>query len=232
MPGSSSSRAPTRAAVRWTMQHAYVAAAAMLLMVAAIVWLERSVPSALAPSEDQGYVLVLAGLPPAASMQRTKAALDQVDQAAFAHPAFFDNITVTGFDVQTRGATQQRRCELRAAQGLVGAPRAGARGGRRGGRADGSRGGYPGRVRLLAVAACGRRHVERGRLGGVRAVTLERLRGARASDADADCRGGRAPRVQERRRQLQRRHDVLGAGAARQCRDRHRESQAAAREPR
>ena len=66
-------------------------------------WLERSTPSALAPSEDQGYVLVLAGLPPAASMQRTKAALDQLDQAAFAHPAFFDNITVTGFDVQTGG---------------------------------------------------------------------------------------------------------------------------------
>ena len=89
--------------VRWTMRHAYVGAAAMLLMVAAIVWLERSTPSALAPSEDQGYVLVLAGLPPAASMQRTKAALDTLDQAAFAHPAFFDNITVTGFDVQTGG---------------------------------------------------------------------------------------------------------------------------------
>ena len=85
---------------------------------------------------------------------------------------------------------QQRRRELRAAQGLVGAPRARARGGRRGGRSDGSRGGYPGRVRLLAVAARRRRHVERGRLGRLRAVTLERLRGARASDADADCRGG------------------------------------------
>jgi HAE1 family hydrophobic/amphiphilic exporter-1/multidrug efflux pump len=48
-------------------------------------------------------VIALAGLPPAASMQRTKAALDTLDQAAFAHPAFFDNITVTGFDVQTNG---------------------------------------------------------------------------------------------------------------------------------
>ncbi len=89
--------------VRWTMRHAYVAGAGMLIMVAAIFWLQRSIPSALAPNEDQGYVLALAGLPPAASMQRTKAALDQLDQAAFAHPAFFDNITVTGFDVQTGG---------------------------------------------------------------------------------------------------------------------------------
>ncbi len=89
--------------VRWTMRHGAVAVAAMVAMLAAIWWLERATPSALAPNEDQGYVLVLAGLPPAASMQRTKAALDQLDQAAFAHPAFFDNITVTGFDVQTNG---------------------------------------------------------------------------------------------------------------------------------
>jgi HAE1 family hydrophobic/amphiphilic exporter-1/multidrug efflux pump len=89
--------------VRWTMRHSVVAAAAIVAMVGAIVWLERSVPSALAPNEDQGYVLAIAALPPAASMQRTKAALDQLDEASFAHPAFFDNITVTGFDVQTGG---------------------------------------------------------------------------------------------------------------------------------
>jgi HAE1 family hydrophobic/amphiphilic exporter-1/multidrug efflux pump len=89
--------------VRWTMRHSVVSVAALAAMAVAIWWLERATPSALAPNEDQGYVLVLAGLPPAASMQRTKAALDQLDQAAFAHPAFFDNITVTGFDVQTGG---------------------------------------------------------------------------------------------------------------------------------
>jgi HAE1 family hydrophobic/amphiphilic exporter-1/multidrug efflux pump len=89
--------------VRWVLRHGAVAVAGMALMAAAIWWLERSTPSALAPNEDQGYVLVIAALPPAASMQRTKAALDQLDQAAFAHPAFEDNITVTGFDVQTNG---------------------------------------------------------------------------------------------------------------------------------
>src|SRR5690606_33591114 len=43
----------------------------------------------------------IAALPPAASLQRTRAALDQLDQIAFAHPAYFDNITVHGFDVQS-----------------------------------------------------------------------------------------------------------------------------------
>ncbi len=91
------------AAVRWTMRHGAVAMVGIVLMVVAIWWLERSVPSALAPTEDQGYVLAIAALPPAASLQRTKAALDQLDKAAFAHPAFDDNITVNGLDVLTGG---------------------------------------------------------------------------------------------------------------------------------
>ncbi|HVY63913.1 MAG TPA: multidrug efflux RND transporter permease subunit [Gammaproteobacteria bacterium] len=89
--------------VRWTLRHAYVAVAAIAVMVVAIWALQRATPSALAPTEDQGYVIAIAALPPAASMQRTKSALEQLDKAAFAHPAFDDNITVTGFDVLTNG---------------------------------------------------------------------------------------------------------------------------------
>ncbi len=89
--------------VRWTTRHGKLAVAAIALMVVAIWWLERSVPSALAPSEDQGYVIAIAALPPAASLQRTKAALDQFDRAAFGHPAYDDDITVYGLDVQTNG---------------------------------------------------------------------------------------------------------------------------------
>jgi HAE1 family hydrophobic/amphiphilic exporter-1/multidrug efflux pump len=89
--------------VRWTLRHGGVAVLAIALMAAAILALARSVPSALAPNEDQGYVIAIAALPPAASLQRTKAALDELDRAAFAHPAYEDDITVTGFDVQTNG---------------------------------------------------------------------------------------------------------------------------------
>ena len=89
--------------VRWVLGHGVVAVAALAAMAVATWWLESRVPSELAPNEDQGYVLAIAALPPAASLQRTQAALDQLDQASFAHPAFFDNITVAGFDVQTGG---------------------------------------------------------------------------------------------------------------------------------
>ncbi len=89
--------------VGWTLRHGTVAVALLAFMAVAIWWLERATPSALAPQEDQGYVLAIAALPPAASLQRTEAALAKLDQAAFANPAFDDNITVAGFDVLTSG---------------------------------------------------------------------------------------------------------------------------------
>jgi hydrophobe/amphiphile efflux-1 (HAE1) family protein len=89
--------------VRWIMRHGALAAVVIVVMVAATWWIERAVPSALAPTEDQGYVIAIAALPPAASLQRTSAAMDQLDQAAFAHQAFDDNISVIGFDVLTNG---------------------------------------------------------------------------------------------------------------------------------
>jgi HAE1 family hydrophobic/amphiphilic exporter-1/multidrug efflux pump len=87
--------------VGWVLRHGTLAALAIGVMVAATWWLARGVPSALAPDEDQGYVIAIAALPPAASLQRTDAALEQLDEVAFAHPAFDDNITVNGFDVLT-----------------------------------------------------------------------------------------------------------------------------------
>jgi multidrug efflux pump len=89
--------------VGWVCRHGLLAVGAIVVMIVATWWIERSVPSALAPNEDQGYVIAIAALPPAASLQRTRAVIDQLDQAAFAHPAFNDNISVIGFDVLTNG---------------------------------------------------------------------------------------------------------------------------------
>ena len=107
---------------------------------------------------------------------------------------------------------QQRGRELRAAQGLVGAARSRPFGRRRRGRTVRRRRRHQGRLHFLAVAAGRRRHVEHRRLRGLRAVALERLRGARAGDAGADRRGRAAPGAHG----VERRHDVLRAGAARQ----------------
>ncbi len=87
--------------VKWMLRHRGVAAGLIVVMLGAILLMTRSVPSALAPDEDQGYVIAIAALPPAASLQRTDAVLKQLDKAVFAHPAYQDNFTVTGFDVLT-----------------------------------------------------------------------------------------------------------------------------------
>ena len=87
--------------VRWLIGHGAIAAGLIALMLAAIFLLQRSTPTALAPEEDQGYVIAIAALPPASSMQRTDAVLKQVDKITFAHPAYQDNFTVSGLDVLT-----------------------------------------------------------------------------------------------------------------------------------
>ncbi|HEY8519496.1 MAG TPA: multidrug efflux RND transporter permease subunit [Gammaproteobacteria bacterium] len=87
--------------VAWVLRHGAVAVIVIGVMLL-VTWLvSRYVPRALVPDEDQGYVLSIVALPPASSLQRTWDTLEQLDEAAFAHPAYEDNITVAGFDVLT-----------------------------------------------------------------------------------------------------------------------------------
>ena len=87
--------------VSWVIRHGIVATVLILAMLGGIWMLIRMVPSALAPDEDQGWVIALAALPPAASLQRTTAVLNQVDKGVFQHPAYNDNFTVSGLDLLT-----------------------------------------------------------------------------------------------------------------------------------
>jgi hydrophobe/amphiphile efflux-1 (HAE1) family protein len=87
--------------VGFLLRHRGVAGGVIVAMLAATWYFMYSVPSALAPDEDQGYVIAIAALPPAASLQRTNAVLRQLDKASFSNPAYADNFTVSGFDVLT-----------------------------------------------------------------------------------------------------------------------------------
>jgi hydrophobe/amphiphile efflux-1 (HAE1) family protein len=87
--------------VAWVIRHGAVAAVFIAVMLLATWHFSRSVPTALAPEEDQGYVISIAALPPAASIQRTQAVLEQLDKSSFAQPQYLDNFTISGFDVLT-----------------------------------------------------------------------------------------------------------------------------------
>ena len=85
--------------VGWVIRHGAVAAAVIAIMLLFTWRLASTVPTALAPEEDQGYVISIAALPPAASIQRTQAVLEELDKATFGQPAYLDNFTISGFDV-------------------------------------------------------------------------------------------------------------------------------------
>jgi len=88
--------------VKRILRYRGVAALLIVGMLAITGLIMYRVPSALAPDEDQGYVISIAALPPAASLQRTDAVLKQLDQTIFSHKEWYeDNFTVSGLDVLT-----------------------------------------------------------------------------------------------------------------------------------
>jgi multidrug efflux pump len=87
------------AGVRLALRHAVMAVALVAIMVGATVWLGEKVPSALVPDEDQGIVFGVVILPPAASLDRTKAAMAKITDNIMHHPAVRDILSFAGFDL-------------------------------------------------------------------------------------------------------------------------------------
>jgi HAE1 family hydrophobic/amphiphilic exporter-1/multidrug efflux pump len=87
--------------VAFMMRHGTLTLALFGVMLFAIVGLVRSVPAALAPAEDQGYVMVIPILQDAASLQRTEAVNKRLTEILLEHPAVDQVMTFSGLDVLT-----------------------------------------------------------------------------------------------------------------------------------
>ncbi len=83
------------------MRHSALAFGLFAAMLVATAGLFKIVPSSLAPTEDQGYILAIPLLQDAASLDRTEAATDQLSEALLAHPAVSEVISFSGMDVLT-----------------------------------------------------------------------------------------------------------------------------------
>src|SRR5262249_27696520 len=81
---------------------AVVALVATGVMLAGTVLLFLRVPGGLVPAEDQGSLFVVALLPPAASLERTRALTAQVTEGRMKNPAVSGAITFSGFDLLSR----------------------------------------------------------------------------------------------------------------------------------
>jgi multidrug efflux pump len=90
------------AGVGWTLRHAATALIATAVMLGATTYLFLRVPGGLVPAEDQGSVFVVTMLPPAASLDRTRAVTAKVTEGLMKNPAVSDAITFSGFDLLSR----------------------------------------------------------------------------------------------------------------------------------
>jgi multidrug efflux pump len=90
------------AGVTWLLHHAVLALTATAVMLAGTVLLFQRVPGGLVPAEDQGSLFVVTMLPPAASLDRTRAVTAKVTEGLMKNPAVSDAITFSGFDLLSR----------------------------------------------------------------------------------------------------------------------------------
>ena len=87
--------------VRFVMKRGALGASVFAVMLLAIFGLFRTVPTSLAPTEDQGYVFVIGMLQDAASLRRTTTAFDSVTAEVRQHPAVANAMSVSGMDPLT-----------------------------------------------------------------------------------------------------------------------------------
>ncbi len=84
--------------VHFFLHHAVIALVLVTVMLGTTWWLFQRVPGALVPAEDQGYVFLVTALPPAASLDRTRAITDKVNQGVMQNPAVENVVTLSGYD--------------------------------------------------------------------------------------------------------------------------------------
>jgi HAE1 family hydrophobic/amphiphilic exporter-1/multidrug efflux pump len=83
------------------VRHAALVALIFAVLIAVMYGLIRSRPTGLVPEEDQGYVFAVMQLPPAASLQRTNAAVDQLTRIARETPGVAGVASLAGFNLLT-----------------------------------------------------------------------------------------------------------------------------------
>ena len=121
------------AGVRYFLKRSVRGLLIFAALIVGVVLLFRTIPTSLAPDEDQGYVIAAAFLPDASSLARTQQVTDHVDQALLANKAVEATITFAGYDLLT-GTTRtntgvtfvplkpwdERKAKDEAAQSIVG----------------------------------------------------------------------------------------------------------------
>ena len=81
----------------WFIHHKITGFGIVAASIAVLVWLMSVTPTSLVPTEDTGTLMGVVDMPPATSMERTKAVMDKVDSIASTIPAIYIRNAITGY---------------------------------------------------------------------------------------------------------------------------------------
>ena len=82
-------------------RHAVIVMLTFVALLVAVWGLVSTRPTGLVPPEDQGYLICLVSLPPAASLERTNAAMSAVTRIAREDPGVDGVVYISGFNLLT-----------------------------------------------------------------------------------------------------------------------------------
>lgn len=85
--------------VAWMVRHSASMLLTFLVLIGLTVFWFNSLPTGFLPTEDQGYVIASVQLPDAASQERTREAVDKINEIIGGTPGIEDWITIGGYSV-------------------------------------------------------------------------------------------------------------------------------------
>ncbi|WP_029350071.1 multidrug efflux RND transporter permease subunit [Bosea sp. 117] len=91
--------------IRRMVHVSYLTVTVALVLIGVAIWGITRVPTGFLPTEDQGYVLVGAQLPDAASLERTERVMQQISDIASKLPGVENVISITGISVLDNSAS-------------------------------------------------------------------------------------------------------------------------------
>lgn len=82
---------------KWFIAHKITGFGIVAASIAILVWLMSITATSLVPNEDTGTLMGVVDMPPATSMERTKAVMDKVDSISSTIPAIYIRNAITGY---------------------------------------------------------------------------------------------------------------------------------------
>ncbi|MEG2817498.1 MAG: efflux RND transporter permease subunit [Comamonas sp.] len=90
-------------ALNSVVKRSFQAVVVYLLVIAGVVFMFMKLPSAFLPTEDQGYVISLAQLPPGATLERTGDAMAELEKFVLSQPETDHIVSILGFSFSGQG---------------------------------------------------------------------------------------------------------------------------------